>query len=110
MTSPGNTTSVGSGTDNDRSPPSMQATGGNGGAQLTQSNAEMPGGDTPVQRHVDTAGTDPSTEATSDATSDATASNRTAQDTRSYQAGSTGTGLGAAEAGGSEDPFDMPKQ
>ena len=105
MTSPGNTTSVGNGVDNDSSPPSQQATGGNGGAQLTQSNA-----DTPIDLPTGTRNADTVADSGADVTSHATASNRTAQDTRANQAGSTGTGLGAAQAGGSEDPFNMPKE
>lgn len=114
MTSPGNTSSVGNGADNDRSSPSQQASGGSGGAQLTQSNGEtradlQPGKPETGDASNDTDDTDDTNDA-NDATSDATASNRTAQDTRANQAGSTGTGLGAAEAGGSEDPFVMPKE
>lgn len=97
MSNPGHTTSVGN--ENDSSPSSQQATGGNGGAQLTQSNAETradPASAKPAERRQ--------------AGSDATAINRTAQDTRPEQAGSTGTGLGAAETGGNQDEFDMPKE
>jgi len=86
------------GTGNDSSPPSQQETGGNGGEQLTHdmkdSNTDQPAG----KRQSAEPG------------SAATASNRTAQDTRSQQAGSTGTGLGARETGGNQDEFDMPKE
>jgi len=102
MTSP--STSVGNGTDNDTSNASQQSTGGNGGDQLTQSNAEQRS-DQPVSAPEGNRQAQPG-----QPDSDATASNRTAQDTRSNQAGSTGTGLGAAETGGNQDEFDMPKE
>jgi hypothetical protein len=102
MTSP--STSVGNGPDNDTSPPSRQATGGNGGDQLTQSNAEKRS-DQPISAPEGNRQAQPG-----QPDRDATASNRTAQDTRGNQAGSTGTGLGAAETGGNQDEFDMPKE
>jgi hypothetical protein len=86
------------GTGNDSSPPSQQETGGNGGEQLTHdmkdTNTNQPAGN----------------RQSAEPGSAATASNRTAQDTRSQQAGSTGTGLGAKETGGNQDEFDMPKE
>lgn len=102
MSASSHTTSVGNGPDNDSSKQSQQATGGNGGAQLTQSNAEQRA-DQPVSAPA-------GNRQAGQQGSDATASNRTAQDTRGDQAGSTGTGLGAAETGGNQDEFDMPKE
>lgn len=104
MTSASNTTSVGNGPDNDSAAPSQQATGGNGGDQLTQSNA-LDSNDKPV----DAAGSSGKGQS-GQPDSDATAANHTAQDTRVNQAGSTGTGLGARETGGNQDEFDMPKE
>ncbi|MDB5960015.1 MAG: hypothetical protein JWP59_1309 [Massilia sp.] len=105
MTSPSNTTSVGNGPDNDTKPRSQQATGGSGGDQLTQSNAENKDASRSDQPIAAPAGN----RQAGGPASDATASNRTAQDTRSDQAGSTGTGLGAAETGGNQE-FDLPKE
>lgn len=96
------TTSVGNGSGNDSSPQSQQSTGGNGGEQLTQNNAEQRT-DQPVKAPA-------GNRQAGQPDTDATASNRTAQDTRGNQAGSTGTGLGAAETGGNQDEFDMPKE
>lgn len=100
MTSPN--TSVGNSAGNDSSTQSQQATGGNGGDQLTQNTADTRS-DQPVSAPA-------GNRQAGQPDSDATASNRTAQDTRAKQAGSTGTGLGAAETGGNQDEFDMPKE
>jgi hypothetical protein len=106
MTSPSNTTSIGDGPDNDTKPRSQQATGGNGGEQLTQSNALDKDDSRSDQPIAAPAGN----RQAASPSSDATASNRTAQDTRGDQAGSTGTGLGAPETGANQDEFDMPKE
>ena len=108
MTSPSNTASVGNGADNDSSAPSQQASGGNGGAQLTQSNAITPGDRSQPRPQSPAASAHKGQ--SDDGRTDATAANRTAQDTRGVQAGSTGHGLGAAETGGNQDEFDMPKE
>ncbi|WP_426109815.1 hypothetical protein [Massilia sp. PWRC2] len=105
MTSPSTTASVGNGADNDRSPPSQQDSGGNGGAQLTQSNALSAG----AQSQSQLPGAPARKGQSGDGRTDATAANRTASDTGGDQAGSTGHGLGAAETGGNQDAFDMPK-
>jgi hypothetical protein len=89
-------TAIGSG--NDSSPPSQQKTGGNGGEQLTHDMKDT-NTDQPASKRQ-----------SAEPGSAATASNRTAQDTRSQQAGSTGTGLGAKQTGGNQDEFDMPKE
>jgi hypothetical protein len=98
-------TSVGNGAGNDSSAPSQQATGGNGGAQLTH-NID----DTGTGERVDPPAGSRQSATPAGAATAATAANRTAQDTRSDQAGSTGTGLGAAQTGGNQDEFDMPKE
>jgi hypothetical protein len=102
MTTPDTTTSVGNSAGNDNAPQSQQATGGNGGDQLTQNTGAI---------RRDQSNTAPAgNRQAGQPQTDATAANRTAQDTRSEQAGSTGTGLGAAEVGGNHDEYDMPKE
>lgn len=86
--------------------PSQRETGGSGGAQLTHGI-----NDTNSDAKIDPRLTSADGNRQSDQSgSDATAANRTAQDTRANQAGSTGTGLGAAQTGGNQDEFDMPKE
>ena len=98
-------TSVGSGAANDSSAPSQQATGGSGGAQLTHNIS-----DTGTDQRVDKPDASRQATGAGNVASAATAANRTAQDTRGDQAGSTGTGLGAAQTGGNQDEYDMPKE
>jgi hypothetical protein len=98
-------TAIGNGPGNDSSGQSQQATGGSGGEQLTHDMKDT-NTDQPVTKP---AGNRQSAQEGSEGSA-ATASNRTAQDTRSRQAGSTGTGLGARETGGNQDEFDMPKE
>ena len=103
-------TSVRDGPDNDRAPQSQQASGGSGGEQLTHNI-----NDTPDMRGSDSQAQPPGNRQSAGKDggapdSAATAANRTFQDTRGNQAGSTGTGLGAAQTGGNQDEFDMPKE
>lgn len=102
MTTSNTTTSVGNSAGNDNAPQSQQATGGNGGEQLTQNTGNI------RRDQADTA--EAGNRQSGQPKTDATAANRTAQDTRGNQAGSSGTGLGAAEVGGNQDEFDMPKE
>lgn len=103
MNTSGPNTSVGAGAGNDQAPQSQQESGGSGGEQLTHNINDTPdmarkeATAVPVKRPATPGGA-------------ATALNRTAQDTRGNQAGSTGTGLGATETGGNQDEFDMPKE
>lgn len=100
------TTAVGAGAGNDSAPQSQQETGGNGGQQLTHGMADTNTDQQVPVGNRQSAQPDPSgTAATA-----ATAANRTAQDTRSAQAGTTGSGLGAAQTGGNQGEFDMPKE
>ncbi|MES2743252.1 MAG: hypothetical protein V4754_20200 [Pseudomonadota bacterium] len=96
--------SVGVGRENDSSKAgtqdgSQQATGGSGPVDNQQTiarhgQAPTPG-DSPAQRSAEGAATA------------VTASNRGAQDTRSAQAGGTGTGLGSGETGANQTPADV---
>jgi hypothetical protein len=105
MGNPDTTTAVGAGAGNDSAPQSQQETGGNGGEQLTHGMA-----DTHTDQQVGKPAGSPQSGSPGNAATAATAANRTAQDTRGNQAGSTGTGLGAAQTGGNQDEFDMPKE
>jgi hypothetical protein len=82
----------------------MQETGGSGGPQLTQSTGEI---DTaPGQR---AANPPPEPECSPEADGSAVQSHsRGALDTRSHQAGGTGTGLGMPETGANQSPEDLP--
>ena len=104
-------TSVGAGRANDQAPQSQQETGGSGGQQLTHDINDTPdmGPNTAASPGNQQSGSQSARQSEA-AGSAATAANRTAQDTRGNQAGSTGTGLGAAQTGGNQDEFDMPKE
>jgi hypothetical protein len=96
--------SIGVGPGNDSHSPSQRDSGGSGGAQLTRNledvNSESPS--TKADRADES--TPPAPEAAGSA---ATMVNRGFQDTRSSQAGSSGTGLGAAETGGNQGVGDL---
>jgi hypothetical protein len=85
----------------------MQETGGSGGAQLTYSTGEI---DTaPGQRSANSPESDSTAECRPEADGSALQSHsRGALDTRSHQAGGTGTGLGAPETGANQSPEDLP--
>lgn len=110
MQSNDTSTSVGNSPRNDSSAPSQQASGGSGGEQLTHSSVKETGETRHDARTDQPISAPEGNRQASQPASDATAANRTAQDTRAKQAGSTGTGLGAAETGGNQDEFDMPKE
>jgi hypothetical protein len=108
--SQGGSASVGVGQENDRAgrgrdgEGSQRETGGSGGPGLTR-NLEDTGSDAPYE---------PAGEATVEGDveqlaegTDMTAVNRGAQDTRSRQAESVETGLGAAETGANQGPDDL---
>jgi hypothetical protein len=106
--SQGGSTSVGVGPANDSrdGEGSQRATGGSGGAGLTRS-LEDTGSDAPSESAGEpTVGADDAGEHLAEGT-DMTAINRGAQDTRSRQAGSTKTGLGAPETGANQGPDDL---
>lgn len=109
----GGTTSVGVGPANDRqggpreSDGSQRATGGSGGSGLTRS-LEDTGSDAPSQPvSGPMAGPDEVGEQVAGEGSAMTASTRGPQDTRSHQASSTKTGLGAPETGANQGPDDL---
>lgn len=86
---------------------SQKETGGSGGEQLTR-NLEDTGSADPMMP-VD-AGMNNKLPEPEGAGIAATAATRGAQDTRSNQAGSTGTGLGAPETGANQSASDFPKE
>jgi hypothetical protein len=111
--SQGGSTSVGVGPANDRqggsreSDGSQRATGGSGGSGLTRS-LEDTGSDAPSQPvSGPMAGPDDVGEQVAGEGSAMTASTRGPQDTRSHQAGSSETGLGAPETGANQGPDDL---
>jgi hypothetical protein len=112
---PGNSqdgsTSVGVGAGNDRqgaardSEGSQRETGGSGGPGLTR-NLEDTGSDAPSGPAGEPALESDDIEQLAEGT-DMTAINRGAQDTRSRQAESVETGLGAPETGANQGPDDL---
>jgi hypothetical protein len=108
--SQGGSTSVGVGPSNDQGARdgegSQRATGGSGGPQLTR-NLEDTGSDAPSEPAGEpTIGPDDVGEQLAEG-SDMTATNRGVQDTRSRQAESIETGLGAPETGANQGPDDL---
>jgi hypothetical protein len=106
--SQGESTSVGVGPANDArdGEGSQRATGGSGGPGLTR-NLEDTGSGAPSDSAGEpTVGPDDVGEQLAEGT-DMTATNRGVQDTRSRQAGSTETGLGAPETGANQGPDDL---
>jgi hypothetical protein len=112
---PGNSqdgsTSVGVGAGNDRQGAapdgegSQRATGGSGGAGLTR-NLEDTNSDAPSEPAGEPAVESDDIEHLAEGT-DMTAINRGVQDTRSRQAESVETGLGAPETGANQGPDDL---
>jgi hypothetical protein len=82
----------------------MQETGGSGGAQLTQSTGEI---DAPPGSKAQDSPAAPETKPEADGSAVQSGS-RGALDTRSQQAGGTGTGLGSPETGANQSPDDLP--
>jgi hypothetical protein len=111
--SQGGSTSVGVGPSNDRqggprdSDGSQRASGGSGGSGLTRS-LEDTGSAAPVEPVGEQMEGPDDVEAQIEAEGSAmTATNRGPQDTRSRQAGSVETGLGAPETGANQSPDDL---
>jgi hypothetical protein len=85
----------------------QQETGGSGGPQLTQSTGEIdvaPG--QPAARTGANSENTPETEPEADGSAVQSGA-RGAFDTRSHQAGGTGTGLGTPETGANQSPEDL---
>jgi hypothetical protein len=82
----------------------QQETGGSGGAQLTQSTGEIDAAPGQVPGNKPPAPGSPPQADDSAVQSGA----RGAQDTRSRQAGGTGTGLGTPETGANQSEADLP--
>jgi hypothetical protein len=82
----------------------QQETGGSGGAQLTQSSGEIDSAPGQAPGNKPPAPGSPPQSHDSAVQSGA----RGAQDTRSQQAGGTGTGLGTPETGANQSEADLP--
>ena len=86
----------------------QRETGGNGGAQLTQSTGEINRKSESAPATAADAGADP-VDASAEADTSAMMSHaRGALDTTARQAGGTGAGLGARETGANQSEKDLP--
>jgi hypothetical protein len=86
----------------------QQETGGSGGAQLTQSTGEIDSAPGQAADNTPAApGSGPNPGETGDKSAVQSGA-RGAQDTRSRQAGGTGTGLGTPETGANQSEADLP--
>jgi hypothetical protein len=97
--------SIGAGPGNDSQEPSQRDSGGSGGAQLTRNLDDVNSEAASTPADLVDEGTAVAPEGAGSA---ATAATRGFQDTRSTQAGSAGTGLGAPETGANLQVSDLP--